>query len=82
MRGRPRGTKARGSWRERGRECCAKQWYGIGRIILDVKIVGTIPQSTGPSQVWPILYCVANIVGLGHLERKGLRRFWPPKHPM
>ncbi len=72
---------ATASWREWARERYAKQWYGIGCVLLDAMVVGTILQSTDPSQVWPILLSAAIVVGLAYLELKGLRRFWPPKHP-
>lgn len=65
-----------GKW---ARERYAKQWYGVGCIILDVMVAGTILQSADPSQIWPYPLSAAVVLGLGYLELKGLRRFWPPK---
>jgi hypothetical protein len=70
---------AKAPWREWVRERYAKQWYGIACVVLDVMLVGTILQSTDPSQVWPYLLSAAVVVGLSYLELKVLRRFWPPK---
>ncbi|HYM39259.1 MAG TPA: hypothetical protein VEY12_03815 [Thermoplasmata archaeon] len=67
------------SWREWLRQRYAKYWYGMGSLLLDGMVVGTILQYTDTAQAWPYVLSAIVAVGLVYLEFLGLRHFWPPK---